>query len=166
MDIYEAIEKRKSIRKFKSDPVTDKIIHKILRAGMQAPNAFNREPWEFILVKDKSLRHEISEMRIKIPPQRTALETAPIVLVVCYNNELAEDALGSAYACIENILLAATAEDLGAVTLTFHGKKIKALLQIPDGYDVATVMPLGYADETPEKPQRTPLDKKLHINGF
>ena len=166
MDLYEVIEKRKSIRKFKPDPVPDTIIHKILSAGMQAPNAFNREPWEFILVKDKTLRDEIAGMRIKIPPQKVALETAPVLIVVCYNNELAEDALGSAYACIENILLAVTAEGLGGVTLTFHGKNIKALLQIPDGYDVATVIPLGYPDESPEKPIRIPLDQKLHINEF
>ncbi|MBN2487986.1 MAG: nitroreductase family protein [Methanosarcinaceae archaeon] len=166
MDLYEAIEKRKSIRKFKPDFVPDTIIHKILSVGTQAPNAFNREPWEFILVKDRKLRDEITGMRIKIPPQKVALETAPVLLVVCYNNELAEDALASAYACVENILLAATAEGLGGVPLTFHGKKIKALLKIPEGYDVATVIPLGYPDESPNKPTRIPLDQKLHINGF
>ncbi|MEA1985090.1 MAG: nitroreductase family protein [Euryarchaeota archaeon] len=166
MDVYEAIEKRKSIRKFKDETVQDDIVTKILLAGTQAPNAFNREPWEFIIVKDPYLRDMIAGMREKIPPQRTALETAPVLLVVCYNNELGTDALASTYACIENMLLAATAEGLGAVTLTFHGKKLRALLDIPEYIEIASVIPMGYPDGDPIKPGRIPVDEKIYIDSF
>ena len=166
MEVYEAIEKRKSIRIFKTDPVPDDIITKLLWAGTQAPNAYNREQWEFIIVKDKGLRYEVAQLRKTIPQQKIALETAPLILVVCYNNYLGMDAMASAFACIENILLAATSEGLGSVTLTFHGNTIKNLFNIPEGYDVAAVMPVGYPDEEPEKPSRIPLEDKLHIDRF
>ncbi|MCG7850403.1 MAG: nitroreductase family protein [ANME-2 cluster archaeon] len=166
MEVYEAIQNRKSIRKFKSGPVPDETIIKILRAGTQAPNAFNKEQWEFILIKDRALQDELAQTRAKIPPQKIAMETAPLILVVCYNNELGMDAMGSAYACIQNILLAATAEGLGAVTLTSRGGKIKNMLNIPEGYDVAAIMPIGYSDEDPDKPLRIPVENKLHINRF
>ncbi len=166
MDVFEIMEKRKSIRKFKPDPVADEVIKKILYGGTQAPNAFNKEQWEFIIVKDAGLRGEIASMRQKIPPQKRALETAPILLVVCYDNKLGVDALASAFACVENILLAATAEGLGAVTLTFHGPKIKRILHIPEGIDVAAVMPMGYPDEDPDKPERTSVNDKLHIDAY
>ena len=166
MEVYEAIHRRKSIRKFKPDTVPDNIINRILLAGTQAPNAFNKEQWEFILIKDRKLQDAIAQMRAKIPPQKIALETAPVILVVCYNNELGADATASVYACIENILLAATAEGLGAVTLTSRGGKVKTLLNIPNGYNVATIMPIGYPDEDPDKPSRIPLEEKLHINRF
>ena len=165
MEVYEAIQKRKSIRKFKPGLVPDETIHRLLEAGTQAPNAFNKEQWEFILIKDRALQDEIAQMRAKIPPQKIALESAPLILVVYYNNELGMDAIASAYACIENILLAATAEGLGAVTLTSRGSKIKDLLNIPEGYDVAAIIPIGYPDENPDKPPRIPVAKKLHING-
>ncbi|MEA1984080.1 MAG: nitroreductase family protein [Euryarchaeota archaeon] len=166
MDVYEAIEKRKSIRKFRADTVQDDLVIKILNAGIQAPNAFNREPWEFIIVNDPSLRDKIAGMRSKIPPQKTALETAPVLIVVCYNSELGADALASTYACIENMLLAATAEGLGTVTVTFHGKKLRTLLDIPEDIEVATVMPLGYPAENPTKPPRVPVTEKIHIDKF
>ncbi|MCK4937864.1 MAG: nitroreductase family protein [Methanosarcinales archaeon] len=102
----------------------------------------------------------------KIPAQKIAMETAPLILVVCYNNELGMDAMGSAYACIQNILLAATAEGLGAVTLTSRGNNIKNILNIPEGYDVAAIMPIGYPDEDPDKPIRIPVEDKLHNNMF
>jgi len=166
MEVYEAIQKRKSIRKFKAGMVPDETIHRLLDAGTQAPNAFNKEQWEFILIKDKALQDEIAQLRAKIPPQKIALESAPLILVVCYNNEMGVDAMASAYACIENILLAATAEGLGAVTLTSRGSRIKGLLNIPEGYDVAAIIPIGYPDENPDKPPRIPVAEKLHINGF
>lgn len=166
MEVFEAIHRRKSIRKFKPDTIPGTIIDRILEAGTQAPNAFNKEQWEFILITDRTLKSEIAQMRAKIPAQKTAIETAPLVLVVCYNNEMGMDAVGSVYACIENILLAATAEGLGAVTLTSKGGKIKTMLDIPEGYDVATIMPIGYPDEDPEKPLRIPVEEKLHINRF
>ncbi|MCK4937863.1 MAG: nitroreductase family protein [Methanosarcinales archaeon] len=65
MEVYEAIRNRKSIRKFKSGPVPDETITKILQAGTQAPNAFNKEQWEFILIKDRTLQDEITQMRAK-----------------------------------------------------------------------------------------------------
>jgi 5,6-dimethylbenzimidazole synthase len=166
LDVYEAIETRKSIRKFKPDPIPEAVIRKLLWAGTQAPNAFNREQWEFIIVKDKSLRHELIQLRANMPQQKMALETAPQIIVVCYNNYLGIDAMASVYACIENILLAATSEGIGSVTMTSHGTKIKTLLNIPEGYDVAAIMPIGYPDEDPEKPARIPLEDKIHIDGF
>lgn len=166
MEVYEAIKTRKSIRKFKSEPVPDEIMIKILQAGTQAPNAFNKEQWEFILIKDRMLQDAIAQTRARIPLQQIAIDTAPVVLVVCYNNELGIDAMASAYACIENILLAATAEGLGSVTLTSRGSKIRKMLNIPEGYDIAAVMPIGYPDEDPDKPPRLPVEEKLHMNTF
>jgi 5,6-dimethylbenzimidazole synthase len=81
MEVYEAIQKRKSIRKFKAGMVPDETIHRLLEAGTQAPNAFNKEQWEFILIKDKALQDEIAQLRAKIPPQKIALESAPLILV-------------------------------------------------------------------------------------
>lgn len=166
MEVLEAIEKRTSIRKFTDDEIPDHTLDKILYAGTQAPNAFNREPWEFILIREGRVKDELVSMRQKVPPQKEALETAPVVIVVCYNNEMGNEALSSAYACVENMLLAATSMGLGAVTLTFHGRKIRDLLGLPEGFEIASVIPFGHPAESPEKPIRKPVAEKLHIGKF
>jgi nitroreductase len=164
MDVFEAIYKRTTTRKFKNQPISEETLFKLLKAGTMAPNAFNREPWEFIIINDPQLRSTLVKMREKIPPQKTALETAAVILAVAYNSELGVDAVGSAFTCIENILLAATAEGIAGVTLSFRGKKIKELLNLHEPMELASVVCLGYPDETPAKPERKPLREKIHYN--
>ena len=52
MDLFKAIEKRRSIRKFKPEPVAKDDLKKILEAGRLAPSGGNRQPWYFIVVRD------------------------------------------------------------------------------------------------------------------
>ncbi len=162
MQVYEAIEKRRSVRKFGPGDIGEEDLKRILNAGIQAPNAFNSEPWEFIVVSDNDIRDQIAQMRSKVPAQKEALDTAAVVVVVAYDTAYGPEALGSTWACIENMLLAATEEGLGAVTLTFHGKKIKGLLNIPENMEIASVIPLGYPDDESVSPQRIPVEKKIH----
>jgi len=61
MDIFEAIQNRKSIRRFKQDPVPDEDIKKILDAGRCAPSASNAQPWSFIVIKDKVLLKKMAD---------------------------------------------------------------------------------------------------------
>jgi nitroreductase len=55
MDLFDAIQGRKSIRRFKPQPVPDEDINKILDAGRLAPSANNTQPWSFVVIKDKAL---------------------------------------------------------------------------------------------------------------
>jgi nitroreductase len=164
MDVFEAIYKRVTTRKFKNQPIPEETLFKLLEAGTMAPNTFNKEQWEFIIINDPELRSTLVKMREKIPPQKTALETASIILAVAYNSELGIDATGTTFACIENILLAATALGIAGVTLSFRGEKIKELLNVNEPMELASVLCLGYPDETPVKPQRVPLKEKIHYN--
>jgi nitroreductase len=61
MDLFEAIQNRKSIRRFKQDPVSDEDIKKILDAGRFAPSASNTQPWSFIVIKDKALLRKMAD---------------------------------------------------------------------------------------------------------
>ncbi|MFW5987192.1 MAG: nitroreductase family protein [Methanohalophilus sp.] len=166
MEVLEAIEKRTSTRQFLPHEVPADTLERILYAGTQAPNAFNSEPWEFIIVKDEKLRARLADMRKKAPEQHKAIETAPVIVVVCYDKKFGDEAVGSTYACIENMLLAATAEGLAGVTLTFHGKKAMDMFGIPDGFDIASIIPMGYPAESPEKPTRVAVRDKMHIDKF
>lgn len=55
MDIVEAIQQRKSIRAFKSDPVPKEILKEIMGLALRAPSYDNTQPWEFAIVAGKKL---------------------------------------------------------------------------------------------------------------
>lgn len=61
-DLMELFENRRSIRKFKADPVPDEYVDKIIDAARLAPAGFNSQPWEFVVIKDKTLKDKIVEV--------------------------------------------------------------------------------------------------------
>lgn len=114
---------RRSIRNFLDKEVEEEKIEKILRAGMQAPSAWNFMPWEFIVVRDKDTLNKISKMS----PYAIPAANSNVAIIVLANIKLIEkdnlwfqQDLG---ACVENMLLQATEEDLGSVWLGFYPEK-------------------------------------------
>ena len=72
MEVYQAIMKRRSIRKYEDKPVTRDIIERLLRAAMQAPSAANQRPWEFIIVQDREGLEKLSLAHPYAGPVKTA----------------------------------------------------------------------------------------------
>lgn len=79
MDVSKAIQKRVSIRKFKSTPVEKAKIEKVLEAGQRAPSWGNTQPWRFIVVQDKAKREELA----KACGGQPTVGAAPVVIVCC-----------------------------------------------------------------------------------
>lgn len=75
----EAIELRRSIRSYKSDPVDDSIIKELLEAARLAPSGCNSQPWRFKIVKDAETKMKLQE----ISYDQKFVSQAPVVLVVC-----------------------------------------------------------------------------------
>lgn len=167
--LFETIAARTSVRKFDSSkPVSDADIEKILRAGMCAPSAMDRRPWEFIVVKDKA---KLAALGSCLPYSRCG-NGAQAAIVVCGNLDNGLPGRGKEYwihdcsAATMNILLAAKGLGLGAVwTGVYPGEDrvavVREVLSIPEGYAPLNVIPLGYPAENP-----TPKDKwnvrKIH----
>ncbi|MFH1169848.1 MAG: nitroreductase family protein [Chloroflexota bacterium] len=189
MDVYEAIEKRRTTRVF-TGGVPEELLKKIILAGTRAPSAGNSQPWEFIIVAEPGMVDQIAEHKYqqnsKISPQRFGAGTTQeyvdarammqrkayrncSVVAVCHKKGQAE----STWMCIENMALAATAEGLGIVPSTFWGKhqeEVEKLLAIPDGYKLATVMLIGVQEGFPNTKYpditRRPDFSWLHRNRF
>ncbi len=144
MDVYEAIFKRKSIRSYETKTVPTQTLLKILEAGRSAPSAGNRQPWHFIVVTDEEKRKELSKgMFAKL------IAEAPIVIVAC------GDAKTSAKwypvdvsLAVENMVLAATAEDLGTCCVgSFDEQSVKKVLGIPENLRAVMMLAIGYPKE-------------------
>ena len=172
MDLYEAIEKRRTIRVFKQ-PASEDQLKRIVLAGTKAPSGLNNQPWEFVVVEDKSLINEIAglkyEMTIKIAPadgtdrekfekmaaaQRDSFKNASVLAVF---HRQGGDA--SAWLCIENISLAAVAEGLGSGIVFYlpeQREKMNKLLGLPGGYDLTAVLKIGVPAEEGFQREKNP----------
>lgn len=205
MDLYEAIEKRKTIRRFDQKPIPDEIMSKILNAGLKAPTGVHVRDWHFILLKDTSVRQEIvridevedvnpdiykSKTKVTGSPitlemyieanavQKSMSLLAPEVMVVCYEqnksikdfthiNDLNRSA--SIWCCIENMLLAMTAEGIfGVMRIPHNIDGIRSLLNIPNYYEIATIISFGYPADNAARCKQNPvnIDEHVHINKF
>jgi nitroreductase len=148
----EVIEKRRSIRRYKSTPVPREKILKILEAARVAPSASNRQPWHFVVVEDGETIRKLakSEWAAKAPVMIVGLADQAASPGWCLND------LGIA---LEHIVLAATNLGLGTCWMGQTGREemIRGLLGIPDNFRVVAVVPMGVPDETPSPKERKSL---------
>ena len=167
--VKENIMSRKSVRKFLDEPVPNDVLESVLKAGMAAPSAMNRQPWAIEVVNDKEILNGLSAM---LPYGR--LETAPVAIIVCgdMSKTLEGDArefwVVDCSMMAENILLAAHANGLGAVftgawPTKERGDKVKEYLGVPENYEVLGVIPMGYPAENPEPKDKWNPDA-VHYN--
>jgi nitroreductase len=116
MQMLEAIWKRRSVREYTNDPVTEDVIEELLRAGMQAPSARNLQPWQFVVVTDRSILEQVPCHH----PYASMVPRAAAAVLVCGDTILQENPGYLALDCsavTQNILLETTAQGLGAVWL-------------------------------------------------
>ncbi|WP_424245033.1 nitroreductase [Elusimicrobium posterum] len=170
MRAFDAILKRRSIRKYKTDiPVTDDQIEIILNSAMAAPTAKNAQEWEFLVVRERESLNKIMETH----PFAKMLETAPCVIIVCANLE--KEAIpgywiGDCGAAMQNILLSATALGLGSVWLGLQAvpervDAIRKIFNLPANIMPFGIAVLGTADETKEENDRYDA-KKVHFEKW
>ena len=159
MDVFEAIEKRRTIRIFKS-PASEAQLKKIVLAGTKAPSGRNSQPWEFVHVENPELIEQISQIKYDITlnmakddPNAEKLASAQkesfrnaSILAVCYQ-PMGE---ASTWLAIENICLAAVAEGLGTSIAFYMGEskaKVGNLLGLPEGYELTCILKVGMPGE-------------------
>jgi len=107
--MLDLIKKRRSIRKYTDEPVSDADIKAVLEAAMAAPSADNLQPWEFVVVQREDLRRQLAQTH----PWSWMCADAPVVFVVCSHERRSGHWVEDTSAATENLLLAATG--LGAV---------------------------------------------------
>jgi nitroreductase len=167
MDALEVIFTRRSIRQYTDKAVSQEDLQTILDAGMNAPSANNRQPWQFIIVDDRDKLNKIME----IHPYSRMLAQAPLAIVVCGDTNVS----GSYWqqdcsAATENILLAAHALGLGTVWLGVYPREqrvngIKFLFNIPDHIQPLNVIALGYPAEQKGRVNRFDA-ARIHTNSW
>ncbi len=156
---------RRSIRKFKDIPIDMDLIKKIIDIARYAPSAGNRQPWIFIVVRDR----EIKEKLAKIHRWAYPLERAPMGIVVACNKDVSPDSyhVDCANAAMY-IMFAAHALGLGTVWLqTLRNiEDIQKILGLPSNYIPIAMLAIGYPDEQPLAKNRKSLEEIAFLDKY
>ena len=151
--VLNAIATRTSVRSYTGQPVEAEKVEKMLRAGMAAPSAVNKQPWHFVVVTDRVQLDALSQAN----PHAKMLETAPLAIIVCGNMEKTLEGSAADFwvqdcsAATENILLAAHAMGLGAVwTGLYPGIErcfaVSEVIGTPEYIVPLSMIVIGYPD--------------------
>lgn len=144
MEVFEAVQKRRSVRQYSSTPVPERTLGRVLEAGRLAPSAKNVQPWHFVVVRDQEKRERLSKGKYA-----KFLKGVPVVIVGCGNREESPDwyAVDTAIA-MHQMLLTATGEGLGTCWVgSFDQEDVRDALGVPEKFKIVAMLALGYPKE-------------------
>jgi nitroreductase len=171
-DTLKTIFSRKSVRSYKNDPVSKEKLEMLIKAGMAAPTAVDKRPWEFIVVTDRKILQELTDA---LPFAKMASSAAAAIIVGCdvrkqWGGMDSDYWIMDCSAATENILLAAESMGLGAVWTAVYPEdsRIRAVRQIlgmPSHIVPLNLIPLG-VPSVREKPKDKYDPKQIHWNKW
>jgi nitroreductase len=179
MDVMQAIKNRRSVRKLKSEPVSNDLVEAVLEAGRWAPSWANTQCWKFVVVRDALMRGKVAETISPGNRGTDALKNAPVIIAICgelgkagYKKGTLATDKGDWYMfdtalAAQNMMLAAHSLGLGTVAIgLFDASKAAELLEIPSNVRVVLLLPLGYPAEEPTAPPRKELTEIVSYNRY
>ena len=192
-DFFSVVARQRACRSFSTDDVDDATIGRILTAATFAPSAENKQPWEFVVVRNEETRAAIGDLSRRawdargrafsegrLTPKMLAdvdqgatggVANAPVNVVVCADVERGLEATipSSIFPAVQNLLLAATALGLGTALTTIttgFRAEMQAILGLPDHVWPIALVPLGHPARPLGPPKRAPFTERTHREGY
>jgi nitroreductase len=187
------VRAQRACRAFAPDDVDDDIVLEVLRAATFAPSAENRQPWEFVVVRDPDARQVIGDVTARawagggraysesrLAPELLAdvdagatggIAAAPVLVVVCGDHQRgnANAMASSIFPAVQNLMLAAGALGLGSALTTMPTAmraELAALLGLPEHVVPMAVIPLGRPAKPLGPPRRDPVEQHVHHDRY
>jgi nitroreductase len=163
MDLFEAIEKRASVRDLRPADIPDADLNRILDAGRRAPSGYNRQPFEFIVIRDSASLRKLAESQACIGDVNTAI-------AVVASPEASKFWLEDLSAATENMLLAITALGYASVwvegRILPHEEELKQMLGVPANLRLMVVLPVGRAAGPGAQKEKRPLEQVVYRERY
>ncbi len=166
---FELLSKRRSIRVFKSDPIEESKLSKILEVCNLAPSSGGLQTFEIYQIKNK----EMKERLVSAAKDQTFVAQAPLLLVFCANPSRSVERFGerSQLFSVQDATIAATYAQLTAYVLglstvwigAFDEKRVSEILHIPKGQRPVAILPIGYENEKPKEKTTRGAKDLLHV---
>jgi len=165
MNNVENMFTRRSIRKYKNEPVPEAVLHNILEAGRLSPSAVNRQPWHFIVVKDQTVKEAISHERYS-----RFIKEADFTVVGLYlpSEALTEKlSLIDVTIALQSMVIAAWTQGVGSCWIGgFNEEKLKETLNLPDESKIVCLVSFGIPDEEPDQRPKKSMEEIIHYNKW
>jgi nitroreductase len=192
-DFFSVVARQRACRSFSTDEVDDQTIGRILTAATFAPSAENKQPWEFVVVRNEETRAAIGDLSRRawdergrafsegrLTPKMLAdvdqgatggVANAPVNIVVCADVDRGLEATipSSIFPAVQNLLLAATAGGLGTALTTITAgfrAEMQAILSLPDHVWPIALVPLGHPARPLGPPKRAPFTERTHRERY
>lgn len=164
------LKTRRSIRRYRPDPVPDEMLVRVLEAGRWAPSASNRQPWTLVVVRNETVRRELAQHAAFLFIRWAHVGEAPVLIALCgdaknriYRQYLHED-IGLAGG---QMMVQARALGLGTCWVGGVDREAMAqVLKLPDGLEVVGLLTLGFPAEDPPATPRKPLSEIVHYDVY
>ncbi len=175
---------RRSVRKYKSEPLPEEVLRRILTAGQLAPSGNNSQPWRFIIVDDTKIKEEL----FKVAGRQEWILSAPLTIAIVadlkaklpknrQDEEISIDdnkhinlllkSVRDASIAADHIVMAAADEGLGSCWIALYEQDdIRPVLDVPQHCYVVAIVTIGYPDESPEAKPRKQLSDIVSWNSF
>jgi len=178
-EFMEVLRDRRSIRSYQEQDVSDQLINEVLEAVQWSPSWANTQCWEVITIREAETKVKLQETLSKGNPATKAVVNAPVVLALCgklqssgyYKGEVTTKFgdwflydLGIA---TQSLCLAARNLGLGTVVVgLFDHDRAKAVLGVPEGYELVSLIPMGFPAKEPSAPKRRDIAEFTHSEHF
>jgi nitroreductase len=165
MDLLKAIVERRSVRKYRSDPVPDELILQCIEAARLAPSWANTQVSRFVVVKDRAVKEALGAALTPKNPAGQAFQAAPCLICLVAQRGVAGMKKGEQVTDKGDWFMF----DAGIAMVpvgAFDAGKAEEALGVPEGYSVVAMTPLGYFDESPPPTPRKPLSDLLYLDRF
>ena len=168
MQMLSLIKTRRSVRKYKDQPISDSDLKKILEAGRWAPSGANLQPWRFIVIQDKALIKQIGEFcYFSLIKSRHVSEAATVIIICGDSRTMGNTWEKDCMIAGTNMTLMAAALEIGSCWIgAFNESEIKHLISVPDYLKVIALISLGYASHPVSPPPRLPLEDIVYYNIY
>jgi nitroreductase len=196
MDVFEVINTTRAMRRLETDDVPDELVWKVLEAATRAPSGGNRQPWAFMVIRDRAAKEKIGAWYLEAwnatyGAAKTAMTADPqgarmfgsadylanhladvpvLILAMVRAGAVATSPPGSyIYPAVQNLMLAARALGLGTTLTTLHRAHeadVKGLLGIPEEMETMALIPMGWPKGKFGMGARRPVDEVTHWESW
>ena len=165
MSCIEKILARRTVRRYRKEPVPDEIRDNILEAGRQAPSAANRQPWHFVVVTDQDLKDRLAMGRYNGFIKDSAFTVVGVSLPFDPVSE--KWGVVDVTIAMQSMVLAAEVQGVGSCWIgDFREDEVKKLLDMPEKARIVAVLSFGLPAEQPGLKQKRPPEEIVHHNKW
>ena len=168
MNVFEAIKTRRSVRKYKPQPIPEDHLKQIMTAAQLAPSAGNKQPWRFVVVQDPETKKKLGT----IARNQTWISDAGVVVAALAMDRKSPEvyerwAERDVMTAVEHMVLSAWELGYGACWIgAFEEDKVKELLKVPEEMTVIVLLPIGVPDQRPEPRGRKSLEELFSMDQY